>query len=385
MTPNPLQRIESLGQSFWLDYMQRDLLSSGDLQRMILSDRITGIASSSAIFGKAIAESSQYDQTIDDLVRFDKSSAEIYELLSQQDVQNAADEFRPMYDRTEGKDGYVSIELNPHLAHDTYGTITEARRLWSALDRPNVLIKIPATKDGLPAIEQLISEGINVNVTLIFGLPRYRQVVEAFMTGLEARTAKGKPLDYVASVASFFLNRIDAMVDPQVEVFMGQNSKDNQIAKAVHGQVAISTAKVAYEIYKEVFNSNRFMKMAENGARAQRLLWASTSNKNPVYSDLKYIDPLIGRDTICSMSLQTLNAYRDHGIAVLRLDEYLHESNWVMSHLPELGIDINKLTQDLEDEGLRRFIEPFDTLMDALTKKASAALIREGNAYAVDY
>jgi transaldolase len=290
----------------------------------------------------------------------------IYETLSQRDVQSAADEFRSVYEKTDGKDGYVSLEVNPHLAHDTKGTIAEARRLWTALNRPNVFVKVPATSDGLPAIRQLISEGINVNVTLLFGLPRYRQVVEAYIAGIESREAQGKPMKHIASVASFFLSRIDTLVDPMVEKLLELGGKKTEIAKKVRGQVAISSAKSAYQIYRDIFGSNRFKRLADKGARVQRLLWASTSTKNPDYSDVKYIEPLIGPDTVTTVPLETIDAYRDHGDPKSRIEQDVKEANWIMARLPELGISIDKVTGQLEDEGVKKFNEPFDKLMETL-------------------
>ena len=290
MKENPLKQLGTLGQSIWLDYIRRDLIASGELRRLIEEDGLRGMTSNPSIFEKAIAESNLYDQDIRDMALKRKDVKTIYESLSQRDVQNAADEFRSVYEKTDGKDGYVSLEVNPHLAHDTKGTIEEARRLWAALNRPNVLIKVPATSDGLPAIRQLISEGINVNVTLLFGLPRYRQAAEAYIAGLEARAVQGKPLEHIASVASFFLSRIDALVDPLLEKFIAEGGKKTEIAKKVHGQVAIASAKMAYQIYKEIFGSDRFKKLADKGARVQRLLWASTGTKNPDYSDMKYVE-----------------------------------------------------------------------------------------------
>jgi transaldolase len=290
----------------------------------------------------------------------------IYETLSQRDVQSAADEFRSVYEKTDGKDGYVSLEVNPHLAHDTKGTIAEARRLWTALNRPNVFVKVPATSDGLPAIRQLISEGINVNVTLLFGLPRYRQVAEAYIAGIESREAQGKPMKHIASVASFFLSRIDTLVDPMVEKLLELGGKKTEIAKKVRGQVAISSAKSAYQIYRDIFGSNRFKRLADKGARVQRLLWASTSTKNPDYSDVKYIEPLIGPDTVTTVPLETIDAYRDHGDPKSRIEQDVKEANWIMARLPELGISIDKVTGQLEDEGVKKFNEPFDKLMETL-------------------
>jgi transaldolase len=293
---------------------------------------------------------------------------EIYEVLSQRDVQGAADEFRSLYDRTEAKDGYVSLEVNPHLAHDTRGTVEEARRLWDALNRPNVLIKVPATAEGLPAIQQLISEGINVNVTLLFGIPRYRQVVEAYLAGVEARAAQAKPVKTVASVASFFVSRIDALVDPLLEKLIAKGGEDANLAKTSHGQVAIASAKAAYQVYKEIFDSVRFRKLAEKGARTQRLLWASTSTKNPEYSDVKYVESLIGRDTVDTATVETLNAYRDHGEPKDRIEQEVVKARRMLDQLPELGISIDKVTQQLEDEGVEKFSKSFDKLMETLER-----------------
>ena len=371
MKDNPLKKLETLGQSIWLDYIRRDLIASGKLRRLIEEDGLRGMTSNPSIFEKAIAESHIYDQDIRDMALKKKSIKAIYEALSQRDVQNAADEFRPVYEKTDDKDGYVSLEVNPHLAHDTKGTIEEARRLWAALNRPNVFIKVPATSEGLPAIKQLISEGINVNVTLLFGLPRYRQVAVSYIAGLEARAAQGKPVKHVASVASFFLSRIDTLLDPLVGKFIEPSGKKTEIAKKVRGQVAIASARAAYQIYKEIFGSNRFKKLADQGARGQRLLWASTSTKNPDYSDVKYIEPLIGPDTVNTVPLETIDAYRDHGDPKSRIEQDVKEANWLMAQLPELGISIDEATQQLEDEGVKKFDEPFDKLMEALTKKSS--------------
>lgn len=370
MNNNPLKKLETLGQSIWLDYIRRDLITSGDLLKQIENDGLRGMTSNPAIFQKSIAESNLYDSEIRDLAAHNKEINTIYEEISQKDVQHAADVFRPLYDKTKGDDGYVSLEVNPHLANNTKGTIAEGRRLRTALNRPNVLIKVPATLEGLPAIRQLISEGISINVTLIFGLPRYRAVAEAYVEGLEERLVQGKPIDNITSVASFFLSRIDTLVDPALEKIIESNSKKNEIAKEALGEVAISSAKAAYQIYKEVFGSARFKKLEEKGARAQRLLWASTSNKNPKYSDVKYIEPLIGPNTVNTVPPQTIDAYRDHGDPNLTIELDIKKANRVLESLPELGIDIDKVTQQLEDEGIGKFNEPFDKLMEALSKKS---------------
>jgi transaldolase len=274
-----------------------------------------------------------------------------------------------VYDETDGKDGFVSLEVNPHLAHDIHGTLAEARRLWAALNRPNVLIKVPATTEGLQAIQQLISEGINVNVTLLFGLPRYRQAAEAYITGIEARLFQGKPVHHVASVASFFVSRIDTLVDPLLEKIIAQGGDQAQLAKQVHGQVAIASAKVAYQAYEEIFGSDRFKKLTAHDARVQRLLWASTGTKNPDYSDVKYVEALIGAHTVDTAPVETLDAYRDHGEPEARLEQDTDEAYRVLQQLPALGINIDKVTQQLEEEGVEKFNQPFDDLMETLAKK----------------
>lgn len=369
MKNNPLKQLGALGQSIWLDDIRRDMITSGDIRRLMEEDGLRGITSNPSIFEKAIADSHDYDKDIRAMARNGMGAKEIYEVLSQGDVRSAADEFRPLYDRTDGKDGYVSLEVNPHLAHDTKGTIKEARLLWSALNRPNVLIKVPATAEGLTSIRQLISEGINVNVTLLFGLPRYRQVAEAYLSGLEARAAQSKDVKHVASVASFFLSRIDALVDPLLEKLMEQGGKDAELAKKTHGQVAIASAKTAYQIYKEIFSSARFEKLAARGARSQRLLWASTGTKNPDYSDVKYIEAMIGADTVSTIPLKTMNAYRDHGNPKARLEQEVKEALHVLEQLPKLGIGIDEVTQRLLDEGVEKFDKPFDKLMETVAQR----------------
>lgn len=377
MSSNPLERLGALGQSIWLDYIRRDLIAGGGLRRLIEEDGLRGMTSNPSIFEKAISDSHDYDEDIRAMARKGNGVDAIYETLSQRDVQSAADEFRPLYDRTDGIDGYVSLEVNPHLAHDTNGTTAEARRLWAALNRPNVLIKVPATAEGLPAIRQLISEGISVNVTLLFGLPRYRQVVEAYISGIEARAVQGKPVKHVASVASFFVSRIDALVDPLLEKLIAQGGKEADPAKKTRGQVAVASAKMAYQIHKEIFGGGRFRKLAAQGARVQRLLWASTSTKNPDYSDVKYVEALIGPDTVNTAPLETLDAYRDHGEPKARLEQDVEEARHVLERLPELGISIDNVTRQLEDEGVDKFNKPFDKLMETLAQRSPRHLTGE--------
>jgi transaldolase len=368
MKPNPLIELEELGQCIWLDYIQRGLVKNGQLKRMIKEDGLSGMTSNPAIFEKAILDSHDYDAEIRTLALAGRDAKAIFDTLSVRDVQTAADSFRPLYDRTSGAKGYVSLEVNPHLAHDTRGTIEEAHRLWITLARPNVLIKIPATDEGLPAIRQIISDGINVNVTLLFGLTRYRQALEAYLSGIEYRLGQGKPVEDVASVASFFVSRMDTMVDPLLEQFIAQGNAKAELAKKLRGRVAVANSKAAYGIYKEAFSSERFARLAQRGARKQWLLWASTSTKVPEYSDVKYIDELIGPDTINTVPIKTLDAYRDHGDPQVRIERDMETSNWVLAQLPELGIDLDHVTQQLENEGDAKFTEPYDHLIETLTK-----------------
>ena len=374
MGENPLLKLQSFGQSVWMDTIRRQLITSGELQRLIEEDGLLGVTSNPSIFDKAIAGSHDYDNSIRAMAFEGKSPEEIYRVLTVEDIQRAADLFRPQYDKLDGRDGLVSLEVSPKLAHDTAATIAEARELWAALHRPNVMIKVPATREGLPAIKQLTCEGINVNVTLLFGLPRYRDVAEAYIAGLEERAAKEQPVDHVASVASFFLSRIDVLIDPRLEKFIAEGESKAEIARGMQGEAAIASAKLAYQMYKKLFSSERFRKLIDRGARPQRLLWASTSTKNPAYNDVKYVEPLIGEETVNTMTLETINAYRDHGQPGSRLGESVEEGRKVFQALSELKIDIDQVTQQLEDEGVHKFIVPFNSLMATLEAKRTAAL-----------
>ncbi len=374
MESNPLLKLTALGQSIWLDFMRRAMFTSGQLQQLISEDGLRGMTSNPSIFEKAIGGSHDYDDTIRTLAQQDKTAAEMYEIIAVQDVQQACDLFRPTYDRLNGRDGFVSIEVSPYLAHDTDGTIAEARRLWAEVHRPNVMIKVPSTREGLPAIQQLTREGINVNITLLFGLERYRDVTEAYITGLEARLADNQPIDQIASVASFFLSRIDVLVDPLLEKEMLGSGPRAELARLLHGQTAIASAKIAYQIFKEIFGSDRFKRLADKGAHVQRVLWASTSTKNPAYSDVKYVEPLIGPDTINTVPMETLDAYRDHGNPAPRLEEGVDQAHEVLARLPELGIHMDQVTQQLEDEGVAKFAKSFDQLTATLQEKTLAAL-----------
>ena len=372
MKSNPVKQLETLGQSVWLDYIRRDLIASGGLRRLIRDDGLRGITSNPSIFEKAIVESHVYDKDIRTLALTGKGPKEIYEALSQRDVQSAADEFLTLYETTDGGDGYVSLEVSPHLAYDTNGTIQEARRLWRALNRPNVFIKVPATVEGLPAIQHLVGEGININVTLLFGLPRYREVAAAYLTGIDQLVRRGKSPERVASVASFFLSRIDTLVDPMLEAKMKDAGPAAEQARRLRGQAAIASARIAYQICKEIFGSPLFEKLKAKGARPQRVLWASTSTKNPEYSDVKYVEPLIGAGTINTLPMETLDAYRDHGNPQVRLEQEVDQARDALKRLPELGIDMDAVAQQLEDEGVDKFNKPYDKLIEALTRKADS-------------
>ena len=373
MNKNPLLILESFGQSIWLDYLQRNSLENGEFKRWIDQDGVSGLTSNPSIFEKAIAGSHDYDSAIRALALEGKNLQEIYQALTVEDIQHAADLFRPTYDHLDGADGFVSLEVSPKLAYDTAGTIVEARQLWVAVNRPNLFIKVPATKEGLPAIQQLIGEGINVNITLLFGLPRYQEVVEAYLSGLETLAANGKPLGRVASVASFFLSRIDVLVDPILEKLKSEADPTIGSAAGLHGRVATASAKVAYQIYQEIFGGERYRKLAQKGARTQRLLWASTGTKNPDYSDVMYVEPLIGRETINTLPVETLDAYRDHGQPALSLEKGTLEAYSVLEGLRQAGIDINELTRQLEHEGVAKFSKAFDQLMAALSEKRAAS------------
>ncbi|MBD0259678.1 MAG: transaldolase, partial [Cytophagales bacterium] len=366
---NPLKNIASHGQSIWLDYIRRSFTANGGLKKMIDEDGLRGVTSNPAIFEEAIARSDDYWDTIRTLAKSGKSSEEIFLALAVEDVQQAADLFKGVYQSTNALDGYVSLEVSPSLALNTQGTLTEARSSWKLLNRPNVMIKVPGTVEGLPAIEGLISDGINVNVTLLFGLERYRQVALAYIAGLEKRAGRGEPLDKVASVASFFLSRIDSLVDPMLEKVIAAGGPKADLAKSLLGQVAIDSAKKSYQIYQEVFGSERFKALAAKGAKPQRLLWASTSTKNKAYSDVKYVEALIGPDTVNTVPMETLDAYRDHGNPANRLQDDMAGAVQRLGQLREVGIDLDAVTKELEEEGIQKFINHLYSLMNVLEGK----------------
>ena len=373
MKNNPLIDIQAYGQSIWQDFISREVIRTGALRRRIEEEGLRGVTSNPAIFNEAIGGSPDYDDDIRELARQGKSTVQIYETLTVRDVGDAADLLRPLYDKSEGRHGFVSLEVNPHLARDIDGTLSEAHHLWKTVDRPNVMIKVPATREGLTCIEQLIRDGINVNVTLLFGLPRYREVAQAYIAGLTARAQQGEPLEHVASVASFFLSRIDVLVDPMLEERIQTGGPAADTAAKLRGQVAVASAKQAYQIYKEIFAGEDFRRLADKGARTQRVLWASTSTKNPDYPDVKYVEALIGPDTVNTLPQETLDAYRDHGRPAPRLEEDLSEAEWVLRTLHELGIDIDRVTGQLVQEGIEKFNKPYDSLIQTLEGKREKA------------
>jgi transaldolase len=367
---NPLAQIPNYGQSIWLDYIRRKFIESGELKALIDNDNLRGVTSNPAIFEEAIARNDDYAETIQKLAKEGKSASELFLAIAVEDVQNAADLFKGVYEQTNKLDGYVSLEVSPDLALNTQGTVDEALSSWKMLSRPNVMIKIPGTQEGLPAITQVIAEGINVNVTLLFGLDRYRAVAEAYIAGLEQRVAKGEPVDDIASVASFFLSRIDALVDPMLEKICEENNNRSLVARQLIGKVAIASARVAYHIYKEVFGSDRFKALQEKGAKPQRLLWASTSTKNKAYRDVIYVEELIGPDTVNTVPRETLDAFRDHGVPASRLEEGIEEAQWVLYQLETVvGLRLSDIARQLEEEGIQKFTKPFNSLMDVLEQK----------------
>lgn len=358
---NRVKQIHSFGQSIWLDFIDREIIKSGKLKNMIDEDGLRGVTSNPAIFEKAITSGNDYDTDIAELAKTTSDNEDLFFKLAIKDIQNACDIFDVVYnDGVVGADGYVSLEVSPFLALKTEETAAQAEKLWKAVDRKNVMIKIPGTKPGLEAIRQSIAKGININVTLLFGLPRYEEVAEAYIAGLEDHLAAGHKVDHISSVASFFLSRIDTLVDPML---------DEKGLGELKGEVAIASAKKAYEIYKRVFSGPRWEKLAAQGAKPQRLLWASTSSKNPAFKDTKYVEALIGPDTVDTVPLETIEAFRDHGVAANTLEQDLDKSTEVLEKLKKGGIDIDKITQQLEDEGIDKFNKPFEKLLKAIEEQ----------------
>ena len=372
MIRNPLQELVDQGQSVWLDYLSRDLIRSGQLEQMIADDGLRGITSNPTIFHGAISGSDTYDAEIASLAASGLDAEATFETLAIADIRAACDILMQVYETSQGRDGFVSLEVSPHLARNTAGTVSAARRLADRVDHRNLMIKVPATREGLPAIETLLGEGINVNITLIFAQGVYRAVAEAYLNALEARAARGESVDNVASVASTFVSRIDTAVDAQLEALAESRPDAAKEARALLGQAAVANSKAVYRIFEDIFGGERFQRLAARGARRQRPLWASTSTKNPEYPPTLYVDELIGPDTVNTMPENTMTAFRDQGEVqeTVRADQDFWDE--VLERLKRLGIDLDAVMMQLEDEGVQKFVDSYDELLADLDAKAAA-------------
>ncbi|HVU67863.1 MAG TPA: transaldolase [Ktedonobacteraceae bacterium] len=371
---NPLVQIKTQGQSVWYDNIDRAQLVSGAFKRMLDEDGIVGVTANPTIFEKSISSGHAYDEQLSQLISEGKSTNEIYEALVIQDIRTVADLLRPIYDRTNGQDGYVSLEVSPELAHDTQGTLNEARRFWKTVDRPNLMIKIPATPAGIPAIEQALTDGINVNITLIFSLDSYKAVAEAYLNALESRNAEGKDISHIASVASFFVSRVDTLVDKLLEDKIKASSDEAAKAhlKSLEGKAAIANARVVYQEFKRIFNTPRFETLKHSGAHVQRPLWASTSTKNPAYRDVLYAEELLGPDTVDTMPLETIVNFRDHGVVAHTVEKDPKGAQATLDELEKVGIHYDQITQQLQDEGVKKFADSFHQLFQGIENKKQA-------------
>jgi transaldolase/glucose-6-phosphate isomerase len=369
---NPLKALLEFGQSPWMDYIRRDLLTSGGLKKMIQEDGLMGMTSNPTIFEKAITGSKDYADILESPEAKKLDAMGVYEKIAIRDVQDAADIFKGVYQQTKRRDGYVSLEVSPLLANDTQATIDEARRLWKSVGRENVMIKVPGTKEGLPAIRQLLEDGININITLLFAQPVYEQVAEIFIAALEARATKGQDLSHIASVASFFVSRIDSMIDAQIDAKLKTETDPNKRAllTGLQGKVAIANAKLTYRKYQEIYSSPRWRALGAKGAQTQRLLWASTSTKNPKYRDVMYVEELIGPDTVDTIPPATFDAFRDHGRVRPSLTENVEEAAKVMASLEKVGISMKEVTEKLVVDGVKLFADAFKQLLEATGKTA---------------
>jgi len=369
---NPLKSLNEYGQSVWLDYIQRKILATGELQRLTEEDGLKGVTSNPAIFEKAIAESDDYDDMIASFgeeVKADPKAA--YEKIAIRDIQEAADVLKTVYDETRRRDGYVSLEVSPHLAHDTEGTLEEARRLWKTVSRDNLLIKVPGTPAGVPAIEQLISEGISINVTLLFAREAYEQVAQAYLRGLTKAAASGLDVSKIASVASFFISRIDTLADNMIKTKLEatKNEAEKEVLRGLIGKVAIANGKLTYKRYKEIVRGEGWQALAGKGAQTQRVLWASTSTKDPNFSDVLYVEELIGEDTVNTIPPATFDAFRDHGKLRKSLEEDIEGAFETMQTLERVGLSMKEITDKLLEDGVRLFAEAFDKLLAAVKEE----------------
>ena len=369
-----IAELTEMGQSIWYDNVERRLLENGELAGMIERGDIRGLTSNPSIFNQAISKSTDYDSALIPMAWSGYTERDILEQLMIEDITRVADLLRPLYDKTNGQDGFVSLEVRPDLAFDTEKTTAEAQRLWDIVDRPNLMIKIPATEPGLLAIQKSIASGININITLIFSINRYKSVMEAYINGLEERLKVGKPIDHINSVASFFISRIDTKVDKYLETVILESGQDSRKASELLGKIAIANGRLAYKEFREVFEGDRFIRLQVKGANIQRPLWASTSTKNPRYPDTMYVDELIGKNTVNTVPPQTLDAFREHGKVEFTIEKDLDKAQEDISTLESLGISMQKVTQELEDEGVKAFSVAFDSLLDSVRQRQENAL-----------
>ena len=371
MASNRLQELHDAGVSLWLDFIERKILRNGDLDRRIREDCLTGMTSNPTIFEKALAEGSDYDDQIRS-VGGDFTAMELFELIATTDVRDACDHFRGVYDRGSAYDGYVSIEVSPGSANDAHATISEATRLWATVDRPNAFVKVPGTIEGAKAVRQLIANGININITLLFAIDAYKRVIDAYMGGLEDRVAAGKEIGHVHSVASFFVSRVDTEVDKRIDAAIKDDPSRKQTLDGLRGKAAIANAKLAYRLFQNEIASPRWRNLAEKGASVQRPLWASTSTKNPAYRDVMYVEQLIGPDSVNTMPPQTIEAFRDHGVVKRTVDVGIDEAQQVIETLGREGVSIDSVTDKLLVDGIASFQKSFDELIAGLQKKTKA-------------
>ncbi len=378
---NPLQQLHDLGQSVWYDNIDRAQLDAGDFKRMLDAQEIVGVTANPTIFEKSISSGHAYDAQIEQLIREGKNTNEVYDAVIIQDIRTVADLLRPIYDRTNGADGYVSLEVSPELAHDTKGTIDEAARFWQMVQRPNLMIKIPATPEGIPAIRETLANSINVNVTLIFSLESYKQVANAYIEALEELNGAGKDVSHIASVASFFVSRVDTLVDKLLEDKIKASSNENEKThlKSLEGKAAIANARVVYQEFQKIFNTPRFEALKHVGAHVQRPLWASTSTKNPAYRDVLYAEELIGPDTVDTMPLETVNNFRDHGVAANTIQKDVPQASQALADLEKVGIHYDDITLQLLKEGVQKFSDSFHQLFKGIEDKKNALAEKQGN------
>jgi len=374
---NPLQQLNDAGQAVWLDFVDRPFLNAGGLRKLIDNDGLTGVTSNPSIFEKAMGQGDAYDEGFKAWLATaqpDSSVMETYEAQAIGDIQAAADDLRPVYDKLDGQDGYVSLEVSPYLATSTQETIAEARRLWEKVDRPNLMIKVPGTKAGVPAVRQLIEDGLNINITLLFSLHAYQSVADAYLAGLEARVRNGQPIDRIASVASFFVSRIDAQIDKTIDQRIKDGDPLGGALLQLRGKVAIANAKLAYVWYQQMIDGARWQALAEQGAMPQRLLWASTGTKDPSYPPTLYIDTLIGPDTVNTMPPKTMDAFREHGVVTQSLTQDIDKARHVLEETERLNLDLDAVTSALVEDGVKQFADAADKLLAGVEKKRAAFL-----------